>query len=338
MMKYRGLILVVALMGSTAATKAAGPAPAETAGGWKKFAGNPVMGGKYGTCFDVSVLHEGDTYRMWLSWRPKASVALVESKDGLHWSKPPRIVLAPNAKTGWEDDINRPVVIKRGNVYHIWYSAFNAKGSSIGYATSRDGVAWMRMSDKPVMLAEKPWEKICLMCPHVIWDERAGIYKMWYSGGERQEPNAIGYATSPDGMTWTKYGANPIFGPDPNNDWEKNRTTACQVIRLGEWYVMFYIGFRDPNTAQIGIARSKDGITAWQRHPANPIVRVGEGKWDEHACYKPYAVYDGQKWLLWYNGRRMDLEQIGVVTHEGEDLGFDRPAAACGAQVPRPAR
>ena len=130
----------------------------------------------------------------------------------------------------------------------------------------------------------------------------------------------MGYATSRDGMTWTKDKANPIFVPDPNNDWEKNRTTACQVIRLGDWYVMFYIGFRDPYTAQIGIARSKDGITAWQRHPANPVVRAGgKGEWDEHACCKPYAIYDGRKWLLWYNGRRMDLEQIGVATHEGKD-------------------
>src|SRR3974377_645918 len=85
----------------------------ETAGGWVKYDKNPVMGGKYGTCFDISVLKEGDTYRMWLSWRPKQSVALVESKDGIHWSEPPRIVLDPRRETGWEDDINRPVVLKR---------------------------------------------------------------------------------------------------------------------------------------------------------------------------------------------------------------------------------
>ena len=69
-------------------------------------------------------------------------------------------------------------------------------------------------------------------------------------------------------------------------------------------------------------ARSKDGITNWVRHPANPIVRSGTNKWDHDACYKPYAVFDGQKWLLWYNGRKQSLEQIGVVIHQGEDLGF----------------
>ena len=48
----------------------------------------------------------------------------------------------------------------------------------------------------------------------------------------------------------------------------------------------------------------------------------GEGKWDQDAVYKPYAIFDGRKWLLWYNGRRGGVEQIGLATHEGEDLGF----------------
>ena len=100
------------------------------------------------------------------------------------------------------------------------------------------------------------------------------------------------------------------------------------MVRQGDWYVMFYIGFSDPRTAQIGLARSKDGISGWHRYPANPIIRVGKGQWDEDACYKPFAVYDGRKWLLWYNGRRGDLEQIGVAIHEGEDLGFGSGRAA----------
>ena len=85
---------------------------------------------------------------------------------------------------------------------------------------------------------------------------------------------------------------------------------------------MFYIGFRDIDHAQIGIARSKNGINNWERLAANPIIRSGKNKWDHDAVYKPYAVYDGKKWLLWYNGRRGGDEQIGLATHEGENLGF----------------
>jgi hypothetical protein len=32
-----------------------------------KYEGNPVLGGALGTCFDIAVLKEGDTLRMWFS-------------------------------------------------------------------------------------------------------------------------------------------------------------------------------------------------------------------------------------------------------------------------------
>jgi predicted GH43/DUF377 family glycosyl hydrolase len=294
---------------------------AETAGRWVKYEKNPVLGGSLGTCFDVSVLREDGNYRMWFSWRPKQSIAVVESKDGLAWGEP-AVVLGPNRASGWEDDVNRPVVLRHGGKYRMWYTG-QAKGKSwIGHATSEDGKTWTRTSDRPVLSAEEPWEKVAVMCPHVLFDDKEKLYRMWYSGGEQYEPNAIGYATSPDGLKWTKHAKNPVFRPDPGNAWEKDRVTACQVVRQGEWFVMFYIGFRDRDHAQIGLARSKDGVTGWERHRANPVVRPGKGKWDADAVYKPYAIFDGKRWLLWYNGRRGGVEQIGVAIHDGEDLGF----------------
>jgi predicted GH43/DUF377 family glycosyl hydrolase len=298
--------------------------PSETTAGWVKYPKNPVLGGDLGTCFDISVLKEAERYRMWFSWRPKKSIALVESTDGVGWSKP-LIVLGPNGKTDWEKDLNRPVVLKNGNRYQMWYTG-QARGRSwIGYATSLDGKTWQRRSAKPVLSAEQPWEKVAVMCPHVIWDNQERLYRMWYSGGEQGEPNAIGYATSQDGTHWTKHKDNPVLQPDPNSDWEKDRVTGCQVIRWRDGYLMFYIGFRDESHAQIGLARSPDGITDWQRHPANPLLRPGKDKWDHDAVYKPYAVFDGRRWLLWYNGRKGGVEQIGLALHEGEDLGFPGP-------------
>jgi beta-1,2-mannobiose phosphorylase / 1,2-beta-oligomannan phosphorylase len=291
------------------------------AAGWIKYPDNPVLGGSYGTCFDVSLLREGDIYRMWFSWRPKGSVALVESKDGFHWSAPV-IVLAPNKAGGWENEVNRPVVINQGGLYRMWFTGQANGHSAIGYATSRDGVVWKRMRDQPVLSPTQPWEKVAVMCPDVLWDKKAKLYKMWYSGGEQYEPDAIGYATSPDGLTWTKRQDNPIFEADPKIEWEQDKVTACQVVMDGGWYLMFYIGFRDADHAQIGAARSKDGITNWQRLPANPIIRPTPDGWDADACYKPYAAFDGKKWLLWYNGRRGSLEQVGVAIHEGRNLGF----------------
>ena len=52
------------------------------------------------------------------------------------------------------------------------------------------------------------------------------------------------------------------------------------------------------------------------------ILRPGKNQWDHDAVYKPYAIFDGKQWLLWYNGRKGGVEQIGLALHEGEDLGF----------------
>ena len=45
--------------------------------GWRKHPANPVLGGKdYGTIFDVSVVPIEGEYWMYVSWRPKKSIAL----------------------------------------------------------------------------------------------------------------------------------------------------------------------------------------------------------------------------------------------------------------------
>jgi predicted GH43/DUF377 family glycosyl hydrolase len=315
------LLLALALLAPLPGPPLAAAEPDKPKAGWVRYAKNPVLGGALGTCFDVSVLREGDTYRMWFSWRPRKSIALVESKDGLTWGEP-AIVLGPNRATGWEEDVNRPVVLKAGGGYRMWYTGQGRGRSWIGHAASDDGKTWKRTGTRPVLSPEQPWEKVAVMCPHVLYDEKEKQYRVWYSGGEQYEPDAIGFATSPDGLKWTKHENNPVFRPDAKNTWEKDRVTACQVVRQGGWYVMFYIGFADRDHAQIGLARSRDGITGWERHPANPILRPTKGAWDEDAVYKPYAIFDGRQWLLWYNGRRGGVEQIGVATHEGEDLGF----------------
>jgi predicted GH43/DUF377 family glycosyl hydrolase len=298
-----------------------------TNAGWVKYENNPVLGGDYGTCFDLAVIEDEGKYRMYFSWRPKKSVAVSESEDGIHWSEPV-IVMEPRATAqGWEDDLNRPAIVKKDGKYHLWYTGQYKPGAEDGkswifYAVSEDGLDFQRVSSEPVLSAEEEWEKVAVMCPHVIWDESEGLFKMWYSGGEQYEPNAIGYATSADGLKWTKYQANPVFYADPQQEWEQHKAAGCQVFFKDGWYVMFYIGYYNEHYAQVGLARSRNGITDWERHPLNPIIAPDEGKWDGDACYKPYALFDGERWLLWYNGRNGAPEQIGLAFHAGEDLGF----------------
>src|ERR1700760_1164046 len=119
-MRFRictGLILAVIVQ----AVHAAEPTT-QTAGGWIKSPASPVMGGKYGTCFDIAVLKESPGYRMFFSWRPDQCTGLGGSEDGVKLPGPPQVVLPPDKTTGWEDDVNRPIVLQRGGLYHMWYT------------------------------------------------------------------------------------------------------------------------------------------------------------------------------------------------------------------------
>jgi hypothetical protein len=113
---------------------------------------------------------------MWFCWRPKKSIALVESKDGIHWSKP-LIVLGPNRDTEWEEDVNRPAVLKMADGYHLWYTG-QARGHSwIGYATSPDGKTWKRQSPRPV---KGRWDEDAVYKPFPLLDR--GRWLLWYNG------------------------------------------------------------------------------------------------------------------------------------------------------------
>jgi hypothetical protein len=146
----------------------------DTNAGWIKYEKNPVFGGDLGTCFDVSLLRENRKFRMWFSWRPQKSIALTESLDGINWNDPV-FVLRPNDGTDWENDINRPAVVRRDDSYYMWYTGQANGHSWLGYAKSNDGIAWKRISSKPVLSSEESWEKVAVMCPHVIWSEELKV-------------------------------------------------------------------------------------------------------------------------------------------------------------------
>lgn len=304
-----------------------------TAGGWEKYGNNPVFGGEYGTCFDVSVLEEkqdGDVLlKMWFSWRPRRAIGYTQSRDGIHWEKP-REVLSPLPGSSWEaDEINRPTVIFHGGEYLMWYSGqmkpYREDGRSvIALAVSQDGIHWERRRE-PVLVPDQPWEKAAVMCPHVLFDEDDGFFKMWYAAGCNHEPDAIGYAVSRDGIHWKKADGNPVLAPDPEHCWEQHKVVAPCVIKEDGWFYMFYVGHLHEERAQVGLARSRDGISGWEKHPENPLICPDEGTWDSVAVYKPFVIKRGGEWLMWYNGAAYEepiwvFEQIGLARLNGREL------------------
>lgn len=315
---------------------------------WTKYPNNPVIGKDLGTCFDMSVDVRPGRYRMWFSWRPKHGIGYAESADGLHWSVRHEIVLGPDwSEPAEELEVTRPFVLVDGDQLTMWYSAHGRERVVIARAVSEDGLSWQRQGT--VLEPELPWEKASLMCPSVLRDA-AGRYHMWYSGGERYEPDAIGYAVSTDGIRWSRPSDAPVLAPGAPGSWEASRVAGAHVFRHGDWLYAAYIGFaKGYEDSSIGIARSLDGLT-WERHADNPVIVRGKpGEFDSINVYKPFVHVDGDEWRVWFNGsspiRGEDsspdnrIEQIGVAwcrfrfrSSRPDQVGIAADASAPGAE------
>jgi hypothetical protein len=82
--------------------------------------------------------------------------------------------------------------------------------------------------------------------PSVV--KAGGVYLMLYGCYWKDpEHTALGFAVSQDGLTWAKHPGNPVFRPDPRNDWESNFTTSHSLLRLPDGsFRLWYAGRKQP--------------------------------------------------------------------------------------------
>ena len=285
---------------------------------WEKYPGNPVLDvGPSGSGDDVSVscpfvLKDADTiYKMWYTANDGSTqgIALAHSSDGVNWTKDSTgLVIEPGPSGSWDEHhpSNVHVLKESDGTYKMWYAAWGpgAEYSRIGYATSLDGINWTKYSGNPVLREGLPgeWDDCQVTHPFVM-KESDGTYKMWFQGGKGCCYYWIGYATSPDGINWTKYPGNPVLSPDLDG-WDYNGVGTPFVLNEGDrFYAMWYGGGPDGGH-KIGLAISQDGIN-WDRHPDNPILGVGAaGTWDDRYLISPSIIKESDGVLrMWYHGK-----------------------------------
>lgn len=284
----------------------------DTADGWEKIGKNPVFGNeKTGSIFDPYVLKDKKKYILFASERKSGSIIRLESINGKTWEN--KSICLNGGHFEWNAIVNRACVIKKDEIWHMWFTGQTNNNSTIGYATSKDGIIFQPALDKPVLKPLEIYEGDSVMNPCVLWDEKNKIYKMWYSAGEDYEPDIICYAESMDGISWCRY-PEPVMRPNKNTKYSQYKLGGCDVKYINGKYIMFYIGYQNLDVARICKAISTDGIH-WCPSLNNPIISPTRNSWDADAIYKPSVILEEKAQLMWYNGRHKRQEYIGFAIH-----------------------
>lgn len=168
-----------------------------------------------------------------------------------------------------------PSVVVRDGIYYMWYTGRGDTPFQVGLATSTDGFQWEEYNGNPVLEIGDGavFDSRSIRFPCVIFDE--GYYKMWYAGSHQDATDwSIGYATSPDGIHWTKYSDNPVLQAS-DFGWDGGYVRLGSVLHVEDQYYMWYVGVPDEDTTSaIGVAFSDDGMT-WVKSSYNPVLRPG---------------------------------------------------------------
>lgn len=187
------------------------------------------------------------------------------SRDGVSSVRHPRNPVVTTAAPRWDSgQVFHPFPLQVGDIVYLYFiDSRKVSGRHISLATSTDGGITFSWHASPVLRSGPPgsWDGDGLWFPFVMYDaddpDTARRWKLWYSAdGDHLE--RIGYAYSADGITWVKYGGNPIFVPGDNGAWDDHIAgTPVLVSDAGTWY-MYYAGCHDDDGAghrcQVGLA------------------------------------------------------------------------------------
>jgi predicted GH43/DUF377 family glycosyl hydrolase len=165
------------------------------------------------------------------------------SRDGLAWEKDPRNPIYKKAYA--------PMLVQTENELRMYFvfKPPRRDGKAVPWeihlASGPDFYSLRSHPANPMLQISQPWEKANLFYPYVIregatWLMFYGAY--WNGHPTARTSTAMGMATSPDGLRWTKCDANPILTQTPESKYDAIYTSSQSVIRDGDQYRLFYGG------------------------------------------------------------------------------------------------
>jgi DNA-binding beta-propeller fold protein YncE/predicted GH43/DUF377 family glycosyl hydrolase len=221
------------------------------------------------------------------------------------------------------DGVYSPVVVELDGGYVMYYAADAGEVTTVGRATSPDGVTWTADST-PVLTAAADWDSVAIEPGSVqVLDD--GTLRLWFSGfdGSRYR---VGLAESADGVTFTRV-AGPtydwVFDASGPGDWFDTGVRNPWVVRDGDVDRMWFAGY-DGDSWQIGYAdRTGDDAEFVSATDADgnerPVLASGLGGFGIGGVDRPVVLADADGWELWYTGYDLDTGRVGRAVGSSVD-------------------
>jgi predicted GH43/DUF377 family glycosyl hydrolase len=302
---------------------------------WFKYLGNPVV--RYSAnslLFDghyalaPAVIHDDSSYRMWYvgfcAATQKYTIGFALSGDGINWQKHgDQPVLKDDPLSSFESGgVWVSSVMPTESGYRMYYSGMNGARLQLAIAFSRDGIVWERSGENPLLPPAPPasWEGVSTYAASVL-QISPGDYRMWYTGQNSAAVSEIGYATSGDGVHWTRYAGNPIVMRGSPGSWKEKGVLTPRVYADGTFH-MFYLGQDRNDRGRIGYAFSADGIS-WKEYSMNPVLYADAGTYDGVHIIDHSVLYENGVYRMWYSLFTNNRWQIGYAVSESRPVDVE---------------
>jgi hypothetical protein len=357
MVPTRQILLTTLLLSLTLSACASLPTPAPTAtatappatatpdtlsGPITPYADNPVFtvaepeAWDSGAVFNPRVVFEDGIYHMFYNGStdatlPTMAIGYAASADGRAFTRQTaEPILAGDGRGFDARQASSGVPLLEGDTWVLYYNAGGGPGpgSAIGRATAAEPAGPWNRGSQPVLLVGGPsqWDADFIIPESVLATDEG--YVMYYTGGGAwpESTALIGRATSPDGITWTKYDdpatgdapfaqSDPVLPVGPDGSWDSTSVWGCAVLKTSSGWEMFYTG-SDGQQVQIGYAASPDGIH-WTKFEDNPILTpVMDSLLSQDALpilQSPSVIAQGSTYIVYYD-YGVSTGSIGVAT------------------------
>jgi predicted GH43/DUF377 family glycosyl hydrolase len=219
------------------------------------------------------------------------------------WVKSSRNPMLSLGSAGEFDSQNifAPCIVKQGGRYFLFYSGGpSGPGNGgdfvryqIGLALSSDGESWRKTAKPLLPLGQRDdfhATPAVLRNPDGTLRREGGKWHMVYCGNRADD---VEYATSPDGLAWTKDARSPIY----------RRAYAPHAVAVGDEVRLYYIhkpggegAARRPWEVHLATGRDLASLRPWAH---NPVLTISQ-PWEKGALFYPYVIREGRTWVLFY--------------------------------------